>query len=340
MSYYFLSKIYMNTRGAEEARTRENKIVNTYNRLGGALIEGHGSLVTLNQAPEKVVPPDTVIIFLSKFGQCMFIEAGRLLQNRYFRSNNNIKRFFRGAGAEEGLHHANILGRARFEGQKYPDISITMRDKNYKSMGYIWKLPLGRKRAMTHYDLMSENRPRVGEVRSPYNRGTYKLSELIERLGPGVYIVNACLVVPNYNPKRLPVNAPVREWRGTRSLLPPGGSVYMRRIRQHVTAPFYRPGTIRRTWLPAPARGRPTPAATMNLTNALEKMSTNPRLNFENIAQNLRVNARIPKLRRVYNMLHDRRRLERFAARLNTRTRATWLETPSQRGYIIYKRIR
>ena len=330
----------MNTRGAEEARQRENKIVNTYNRLGGALIEGHGALVTLNQVPKQDVPPDTVIIFLAKFGQCMYIEGGRLVQNRYFRSNNNLKRFFRGAGAEEGLHHANILGRTFFEGQKYPDISVTMKDKKFKSFGYIWKLPLQRKRAMTANDLLAESRPRVGEVRSPYNRGSYKLSELLASLGPGVYIVNTCLVVPNYNPKLLPANAPAQPWRGVRSRLPPGGSLYMRRIRQHVATPFYRPGVRRSTWLPAPARGRPTPAPAMNLSNALEKMSTNPRLNFENIAQNLRVNVRIPKLRRVYDMLRDRTRLERFAARLNTRTRTTFLENPSQRGHIIYRRIR
>lgn len=330
----------MSTRGAEEARRRENKIINTYNRVGGALIEGHGALVNLNQVPEKEVPPDTVIIFLAKFGQCMFIEGGRLVQNRYFRSNNGLKNFFRGAGAEEGLHHANILGRTRFEGQMYPDISITMKDRKFKSFGYIWKLPLQRARAVTTNDLLGENRPRVGEVRSPYNRGSYKLSELIERLGPGVYIVNTCLVIPNYNPRAFPANAPAQPWRGTRSRLPPGGSRIMHRIRHHVTAPFYRPGVRRSTWFPAPARGRPTPAAAMNLANALEKMSVNPRLNFENIAQNLRVNVRIPKLRRVYDMLRDRTRLERFAARLNTRTRTTFIENPSQRGYIIYKRIR
>jgi hypothetical protein len=330
----------MSTRGAEEARRRENKIINTYNRVGGALIEGHGALVNLNQVPEKEVPPDTVIIFLAKFGQCMFIEGGRLIQNRYFRSNNGLKNFFRGAGAEEGLHHANILGRTRFEGQMYPDISITMKDKKFKSFGYIWKLPLQRARAVTTNDLLGENRPRVGEVRSPYNRGSYKLSELIDRLGPGVYIVNTCLVIPNYNPSALPTNAPVQQWRGMRSRLPPGGSRIMHRIRHHVTAPFYRPGVRRSTWFPAPARGRPTPAAAMNLANALEKMSVNPRLNFENIVQNLRVNVRIPKLRRVYDMLRDRRRLERFAGRLNTRTRTTFLDNPSQRGHIIYKRIR
>jgi hypothetical protein len=331
----------MNTRGAQEAHMRENKIVNTYRRLGGALIEGHGALVNMNSVPLKDVPPDTVIIFLAKFGQCMYIEAGRLVANRYFKNNSGLERFFRGAGAEEGLHHANILNRTRFEGQKYPDIEVSLRDKSYKSFGYIWKLPLGRTRAMTGEDLLAENRPRVGEVREPFNRRTYKLSTLLDRLGPGVYIVNTCLVIPNYNPKRLPSNAPVVSWGGTRTVLPPGGSRIMRRIRPHIAATsFARPGVRRRTWLPEASRRRPQPAAALNLENALEKISTNPRVNFENLTENLRANLRIQKLRRVYDLLHDRTRLERFAARLNSRTRTTFREQPALRGSIIYKRIR
>ena len=133
------------TRGEFIALVKEETIVDTFNKYGAKLVDAHGGLLHANVSQTnrfKEVPEDVVIIFLSAFGQCMSISAGRALGNLYFRTIKGLKEFFRGEGGKAEVHHGEILSRTRFPGQKYPDVELQFFDARIPSMGFVWRLPL------------------------------------------------------------------------------------------------------------------------------------------------------------------------------------------------------
>ena len=214
------------TRGEINALRKENEIIRIYaggidaNKVehpayGAKLVEAHGALRrTNNNSNYKTVPKDTVIIFLSQFGQCMALTGARTLANEYFRSDAGMLRFFRGEAGMAGRHHGEILSRTKFHGQKYPDVYLEFYDEDpkRKGFGWVWSLP-------TTYKLpenFSPNFPRGNQVINQSIHGKdMRLSEVIARLGKGVYIIAACLVAQNQvisNYTKIPFNLPP-PWR-------------------------------------------------------------------------------------------------------------------------------
>ena len=183
------------TRGTRVAADLEEKIVLTHRRFGSKLVEAHGRFAVENEnAISWKVPKNTVIILLAKPGRCMFIGAGRILAEKYFRSNNKIVNFFRGEAGKTGLHHGEILSRTFFEGEMCPSVLLDFDDEKYPSFGYVWKLPLMRARTVSGTNLTREPAPLKSEIYNQINhKSSLLLKSVVSRLGKGVYIVNACL---------------------------------------------------------------------------------------------------------------------------------------------------
>ena len=211
------------TRGEINALRKENEIIRIYAggidangvehpAYGAKLVEAHGALrrTNNNNSNYKTVPKDTVIIFLSQFGQCMALTGARTLANEYFRSDAGMMRFFRGKAGMAGRHHGEILSRTKFYGQKYPDVYLEFYDEEptRKGFGWVWSLP-------TTYKLPENFSPHVPRGNQVINQSIHgeamRLSEVIARLGKGVYIVSSCLVAQNQvisNYTKIPYNLP------------------------------------------------------------------------------------------------------------------------------------
>ena len=112
-------------------------VIRIYNRVkrmkkdprGGAiLLDAHGSLGTSTSrqaAPNfAVVPDNTVVIFLSRFGMCASMIHLRAFENKYFTSEAGIKRFLSGHAASLGEHFGNAGLRTYLPGQAYPNASL------------------------------------------------------------------------------------------------------------------------------------------------------------------------------------------------------------------------
>lgn len=208
-------------------------VIRIYNRVkrmkknprGGAiLLDAHGSLgAATNRSASKfaVVPDNTVVIFLSRFGMCASMTHLRAFENKYFTSEAGIKRFLSGHAASLGEHFGNAGLRTYLPGQEYPNANLEFFDSNYKDLGYAWKLPkpVSHELVLEHKNLIKA--PQAQDVytsigHSPHAK--YFLDNVIRILGPGVYIVSSCLIP--YNQLRntnLAFNAP----RNTGHYAPP-----------------------------------------------------------------------------------------------------------------------
>ena len=187
------------TRLEKKAQTKEGEIIRIYegaknsNGRGGAkLIEAHGMLPA--GGVYKDVPEETVIIFLSQFGQCMSLMGQRRLANEYFRSDAGLRRFFKGEAGMAGVRHGEILSRTRFPGQKYPDVSLAFKNNNNPGFGWVWSLPIPHKRPDNFGHMPIGNQVINKTINGNIHGKEMYLSDLIERLGEGVYIVGSCLV--------------------------------------------------------------------------------------------------------------------------------------------------
>jgi hypothetical protein len=121
-----------------------------------------------------------------------------------------MRKFFRGEAGMAGRHHGEILSRTKFYGQKYPDVYLEFYDEEpgREGFGWVWSLP-------TTYKLpenFSPNFPRGNQVINQSIHGkAMRLSEVIAKLGKGVYIIAACLVAQNQvisNYTKIPFNLP------------------------------------------------------------------------------------------------------------------------------------
>lgn len=208
----------MATRGLTEAIRRERFVEYIFRKYpkGTKLIECHGGL-SRNVSPRYAqVPEDTVIIFLSNFGQCMAIERGRHLSNEYFTSRKGLLRFFRGEAGFARVHHGEIASRTYLPTEEYPNAWLSFYDAAIPDYGHVWKLPLKYRKAETTNELFATRRPVTGnDVYTAIPRAqnsNMTLQDVINKLGPGVYIVNACLVPVNQGGLphgRLPFNLPM-----------------------------------------------------------------------------------------------------------------------------------
>jgi hypothetical protein len=206
------------TRGLTQAVRRERFVEYIFRKYtkGAKLIECHGGLSRQVSPRYAQVPEDTVIIFLSNFGQCMSIEHGRHLSNEYFTSRKRLLRFFRGEAGYARVHHGEIASRTFLPNEEYPNAWLQFYDATIPDFGHVWKLPLRYKRAEESNELRTRTRTVTGEnvyTNIPRAQNSnMTLQDVINKLGPGVYIVNACLVPVNQGRLpvgRLPFNLPL-----------------------------------------------------------------------------------------------------------------------------------
>lgn len=311
------------TRLELEAQRKEREIIRIYqgaknsNGRGGAkLIEAHGSLVKTNTA-QPVVPDDTVIIFLSKFGQCMSLRGARLLGNEYFRTEAGLVRFFHGEAGRLGIHHGEILSRTRLPGDRYPDVWLTFSDENNPGFGYVWSLPTRYKRP----ENFNPNYPaNIQILNRTLHESRMHLSDVINRLGRGVYIVAACLVAENQiEPmNRIPYNLP-RPYKARPARLSSTAMAYAENIFGK-TRP--RPGSrIRTRFLPRTGRVYKGPPK-IRVASVLAQLGRHPnRVNLESKFPLMRANVNRPRLRRIQKILQNP---TNFISKLNANQKKEW----------------
>jgi hypothetical protein len=306
------------TRGQATSRNLEERIIATYKKYGAKLVEAHGALATESETVNisHKVPPNTIVMLMATPGRCMYISAGRMVASEFFTNNNGLTTFFK-SGEGTGWHHtADILSRTFFPGEQMPNISLVFFDKHYPSFGYVWKLPIQRRdRSTLHANLAREPPPARSEIYTNINHGNSSrllLSTVLSRLGPGVYIINACLPPGNYKHMNFTgSNVPAEGWNGiTRTM--------STRTREHVRYSPYirgqvrppRPGSTYKTYLPSAAshwyRVRaPHTLGGKTVHDFLNALKRNKNLNFNNWVGQLRPNVNINRLRKVQNILRN-----------------------------------
>jgi hypothetical protein len=326
----------MSTRGLVASQIIEQQILNAHQQYGTKLVEGHGVLVPLNQPVTKPVPKDTIIIFLSEPGKCMWIHAGRVLARRYFMSNNSLRNFFMGGGGAQGVHHGEILSRTFVPGQEYPNMIVEFHDNEFPGFGWVRKLPLTRNLAENANNMRKEGPPERGEIYNRINHGphaSYYLSQILTYLGPGVYIINACMPAPNFRRNRLPVTSATWNLYAGNKLTRTGpvtkGLRRLRKVFPRTATPARtpKPGTPRRTWTPEVRRMRP-PRTRETVHSVLRAIGRDP-LSPKNEQYNrLPANTNLVRIKHVKFLMSHRRVLENYISGLSWRAQMKWAITP------------
>jgi hypothetical protein len=211
---------------------------------------------------------------------------------------------------------ADILSRTFFPGEKMPNVTLTFFDKHFPSFGYVWKLPIrGRNRSSRETNLSREPPPARSEIYTSINHTSNSrllLSTVLGNLGPGVYIINACLPPGDYkNIKYSGSNVPATGWSGVRRTLSSRTREHIRYspyIRGQVRPP--RPGSSTRTFLPSTALNRykvraPHTLGGKTVNDFLNALKRNKNLNFNSWVVQLRPNVNTNRLRRVQNILRN-----------------------------------
>ena len=336
------------TRGQATSRNLEERIIATYKKYGAKLVEAHGALATETVNISHEVPPNTIVMLMATPGRCMYISAGRMVASEFFTTNNGLTRFFK-SGEGSGWHHAaDILSRTFFPGEQMPNISLTFFDKTYPSFGYVWKLPIQRRdRSSLHENLAREPPPARSEIYTNINHGNTSrllLSTVLSRLGPGVYIINACLPPGNYkNMKYTGSNVPAKGWNDiTRTM--------STRTREHVRYSPYirgqvrppRPGSAYKTTLPSVENRSyrvraPHTLGGKSVHDFLNALKRNKNLNFNNWVGQLRPNVNTNRLKQVQNIL---RNPNNFYRNLSARNKMLYMTSFHKPRFIHTKLLR
>jgi hypothetical protein len=323
------------TRGEMNALKKENKIIRIYAggidangvdhpAYGAKLVEAHGALrrTNNNNSNYKTVPKDTVIIFLSQFGQCMALMGARTLANEYFRTDAGMRKFFRGEAGMAGRHHGEILSRTKFHGQKYPDVYLEFYDEEpgRAGFGWVWSLP-------TTYKLPENFSPHVPRGNQVINQSIHgeamRLSEVIARLGKGVYIISACLVAQNQvisNYTKIPYNLPSQyraqpAKRRTRNAAAFAESIFKKQP--------LRPGSFARRTAFAPKTGKIYKGPPkIRIAEVLTQLGRRPsRVNLKSKFPFMRANVNQNRLLRVQKILQNP---TNFVSKLSQANRNAW----------------
>ena len=306
----------MATRGLTEAIRRERFVEYIFRKYpkGSKLIECHGGLSRQVSPKYAQVPEDTVIIFLSSFGQCMAIERGRHLANEYFTSRKGLLRFFRGEAGFARVHHGEIASRTFLPNEEYPNAWLSFYDAALPDYGHVWKLPLKYKRAETTNELKLPRRVVTGNdvyTNIPRSQNSnMTLQDVINKLGPGVYIVNACLVPVNQGnlphgrlPFNLPMGDPNRRVSVARTR---NARAYAKTIYGPSPRPP-RPGTPVRTWSTLRKRSLRRPkVAHVTVHEMLTRLGrSGANINLNNWFPRMRANVNREKLRTIQRILQN-----------------------------------
>ena len=339
------------TRGQATSRNLEARIISTYRSYGAKLVEAHGALATKNETANisHEVPPNTIVMLMATPGRCMYISAGRLVATEFFTTNNGLTRFFKSGEGTDWHHVSDILSRTFFPGEQMPNISLTFFDKNYPSFGYVWKLPIQRRdRSALAENLAREPPPARSEIYTNITHGSNSsllLSTVLSRLGPGVYIINACLPPGDYKHINFTgSNVPAGGWSGISRTMSTRTREHIRHspyIRGQVRPP--RPGSAYKTVLPNNAELRwyrvraPHTLGGKTVDDFLNALKRNKNLNFNNWVGQLRPNVNTNRLKQVQNIL---RNPTNFYNSLSTRNKLTYMGSFHKPRFIHTKLLR
>lgn len=320
------------TRSLKLILQRERYVEHIFEKFPGKskLIECHGGLSSRITPRYPIVPEDTVIIFLSNFGQCMSIGHGRHLANKYFRSKTGLLKFFRGEAGFARIHHGAIADRTFITGEEYPNAYLTFYDSRISDFGYVWRLPLRYKKTEQTNNLLATKSSVQGRdvytniPRAPDSRTTLK--EVVEKLGPGVYIVNACLVPSNQSNLpigKIPFNLPRgdsdrRAPRRTRDALAFARSIYGPKSLRKPGTPMYTPTVLKSR--------RPPKSRHVTVQSVLTRIGRpGVKINLPELFPQMRANVNKKRLLAVQNIIQNPNKM---LSKLNATQRANWSALP------------
>ena len=241
----------------------------------------------------------------------MAIQRGRHLANEYFTSRAKLIRFFRGEAGFARIHHGEIASRTFLPGEEYPNATLLFYDTTYPDYGHVWKLPCPT-RAEKNIEMKATRRVVTGAnvyttiPRAPNSGMT--LQQVVHKLGPGVYIINACLVARNQGNLpvgKIPFNLPVsnmdrRAPRRSRDSLAYAKSIYGRKTLRRPGTPFYTHGTLRSR---RAARAKVPHVTVREILMRLGRPGAN--INLNNWFPRMSANVNRPRLQAVQNIIKD-----------------------------------
>jgi hypothetical protein len=244
----------------------------------------------------------------------MAIERGRHLSTEYFTSRKGLLRFFRGDAGYARVHHGEIASRTFLPNEEYPNAWLQFYDATIPDYGHVWKLPLKYKRAEETNELRTKTRAVTGEnvyTNIPRAKNSnMTLQDVINKLGPGVYIVNACLVPVNQGglplgrlPFNLPMGDPDRRVSVARTR---NARAYAKTIYGPSPRPP-RPGTPVRTYQTLRSLGAKRPKVShVTVAEMLTRMGrSGANINLNNWFPRMRVNVNKNRLRTVQRILQN-----------------------------------
>ena len=314
-----------------------------YKEHGAKLVDAHGVLT----GTKEIVPPNTVVMFLARPGYCLLIASSRLIARNFFETKTGLESFLLG-NKKNYKHVSDISRRTHRSGTQYLDMWLEMSDKNAKGIGYVKKLPLTRQQYVAEFRYQTETPPTFAETSGPITRGHIKLSDLLRKTGPGVYIVSACRVSKFEAQKKiLPTNTPLTGWPYINTVHPPRKGVIARLIKSIPKVPSK---TFRGKQLklhgPGPRnyelfgelmtlkKYREPKTLENKIKNVLTHMSRDPSGNLRTYIAPLRANTNVTRLQKTLNALKNPSAVFKGLSLAN---KARYLAQPSKRAEIIYK---
>ena len=175
-----------------------------YKKYGARVVNAHGTMLE----NKKIVPKDTVLMFLTHPGYCTGLQCARTVYHNFFEKRTNLEKFISGNVPPGYMCVSDIKNRTHGPGDQYDNMSLTFQNKKIPGLGYVRKLPLTTQQHIgeTYY---GKNRvPTFAETLGPIKRGTRtKLSEILKSVGPGVYVIASCRPLKS-NRNIAPLNLP------------------------------------------------------------------------------------------------------------------------------------
>ena len=133
------------------------------------------------------------------------------IQNKFFTSRKKFLNFLtggRGPKQNKHFHHVtDILAKTSLEGNRYLNMEINLTpNTKITTMGYIKKIPTRPTREQVKLKHLASTN---------FNRGAHLLSNIITKLGNGIYVVSACRGIPAKESNREILNIAPNEFIGT-----------------------------------------------------------------------------------------------------------------------------
>ena len=166
-----------------------NEIDRIYKTHKATVTNSHGYMLNNN----KIVPKNTVLMFLANPGYCASRQLVRLVSHNHFLTKNKLNKFMRSNVPNNQIYVSNIFKkRTHLPNTPYKNMQLYYGNK-LKSFAYTKKLPLLSKQHIQKNYFYENKAPKFAETVGPIKRGTsIKLSNLLKQIGPGVHIIGSC----------------------------------------------------------------------------------------------------------------------------------------------------